>query len=418
MMVTIAQTGIADDWSSFMGPDRNSRSTETGLWAKIDQPPKLNWTADGLGAGYGSVSIDNGRAFTTGNTESNQIVTCTDIKSGEPVWSQPITEDVPKHGYGGSRCTPTIDGDRVYVVSSGGSIHCLNSSDGAVVWSRKFSDWNGRMMSGWGFSESPLVDGEAVLCTPGGAEGMIVSLNKMTGDENWACPLADDSSATNPNTGNNLREGAAYSSIVISEATGVRQYVQLVGRGVIGVRASDGRLLWTYRGVSNSTANIPAVIATEDQIFCSTAYNTGSALLTLKKDGSGGVTVTEEYFLPAKTLQNKHGGMVLVDGYIYCGHGNGKGLPICVELATGKIAWGPVRGQGKGESSVVYADGNIVFRYENGVVELVKATPREFVSIGSFMPDFQKMQSWSYPVISNGVLYLREQEKLMSYQLK
>jgi outer membrane protein assembly factor BamB len=141
-------------------------------------------------------------------------------------------------------------------------------------------------------------------------------------------------------------------------------------------------------------------------------------LLKLSADSSGGVQATEVYWLGAKQLQNKHGGMTLLDGYIYCGHGNGNGLPICVELATGKVAWGPVRAKGKGETSLVYADGHLVWRREDGTIILTKATPNEFEVKNIFKPEFQKQQSWAHPVIAGGNLYLREQEKLMCYRLK
>lgn len=242
---------------------------------------------------------------------------------------------------------------------------------------------------------------------------MLVALNKMTGQEVWATKMDDTSKDKKA-----LKDGAGYSSIVISNGGGVKQYVQLVGRGVIGVRASDGELLWRYTRVGNTTANIPSVIAYEDSIFCSTGYDTGSALLKLMADGKDRVSMEEVYFLESKTLQNKHGGMVLVDGHIYCGHGNGKGVPICVEMKSGEITWGPERNIGKGESSVAYADGNVVYRFQDGTVAIVKANPKQFELVRSFKPAFQEKESWSYPVISDGRLYLREQNKIMCYRLK
>ena len=198
----------------------------------------------------------------------------------------------------------------------------------------------------------------------------------------------------------------------------MKQYVQLVGQGVIGVRASDGEFLWGYDGVANGTANIPTPIAIDDFIFCSTGYNTGSALLKLTASGKG-VKAEEVYFLDSKTLQNKHGGMVLVDGHIYCGHGNGTGLPNAINLETGESTWGgPQRGAGRGEAAVVYADGNIIYRYQDGIVELVKASPQSFQSNGSFKPEFQEGKSWAHPVVVDGLLYLREQDKLMCYDLR
>lgn len=404
---------FAESWPQFRGPNRDGISNEKGLWKKIaDQDPELVWMAEGIGSGYGSVSIADGRVYATGNVNDAQSVTAVDVSSGEIIWSTSITEGKPNHSYEGSRSTPTVDGTKLYAVGSGGSIVCLETENGTVLWSKNFDQWQGKMMSGWGFSESPLVDGNLVLCTPGGDKALMVALDKNTGEEVWATALGD----TNKDS-KQLNEGAGYASIVISNGGGVKQYVQLVGKGVVGVRASDGKLLWRYTGVGNTVANIPTVIANKNDIFCSTGYDAGSALLRLTKKGKDEVQMKEIYFLPPKTLQNKHGGMVLVDGFIYCGHGNGNGLPICVEMKSGKVAWGPQRGAGSGESSVAYADGHIVFRFENGKVSIVKATPKKFEVVRTFDPAFQERESWAYPAIADGKLFLREQGKIMCYQL-
>ncbi|KAA5546162.1 PQQ-binding-like beta-propeller repeat protein [Roseiconus nitratireducens] len=406
-------TAQAEDWTQWRGAHRDNRSPETGLFGqwKAGGPP-LVWTAEGLGGGYASVSVVGNRIYTTGNFDDNQSVIAIDATDGSVLWKQPVTSGAPKHGYEGSRSTPTIDQDRLYVVTSDGRIVCLNTADGSERWSRDFDDWNGKMMSVWGFSESPLVDGERVLCTPGGPQALMVCLDKLTGQEIWKASLKSE------DTQDDLKAGAGYSSAVISNGGGVKQYVQLVGKGLIGVRADDGQILWRYSRVANTTANIPTPIVDGDFVFTSTAYGTGSALLKLAADGRGGVTANEVYWLDAGELQNKHGGMTLVDGYIYCGHGNGNGLPICVEMATGKTAWGPERAEGKGETSMVYADGHLVMRRQDGTIMLVEATPRGFTLVQSFKPEFQDKESWAHPVIANGRLYLREQAKLMCYDVK
>lgn len=408
----------SEDWPQWRGADRANRSSETGLFAtwKADGPP-LAWVAEGMGSGYANVSISGGKAFTTGNRDGHQAVIAVDTKTGKVLWTAAISSSDPKHGYDGSRSTPTIDGDKLYVVSSDGAIHCLNVSDGQTVWKRDFSQWKGRMMSGWGFSESPLVDGSLVICTPGGSDAMVVALDKNSGNDVWACPLPFGGDSTDAG-GKPLKDGAGYASAIISNGGGVKQYVQFVGRGLIGIRASDGKLLWQYTRVANGTANIPTAIAQGDYVFTSSGYGTGSALLKLSAQGKDGVKAEEVYWLGGNEMQNKHGGMTLVDGYIYCGHGNGNGLPICVEMASGKIAWGPQRAAGNGETSTIYADGHIIFRRENGTVILAKATPESFTEVGNFMPVFQDGKSWAHPVISGGILYLREQNKLMAYKLR
>lgn len=407
----------AADWSQWRGPERTARSPETGLFGTWDADgPPLAWAGQGAGNGYASVAVVADRAYTTGNTESGQAVVAFDTLNGRLVWSRAVTPNNPDHGYEGSRCTPTVDGDRLYVVTSDGAIVCLAAREGQILWRRDFSDWGGRMMSGWGFSESPLVDGAHVICTPGGPQGMVVALDKTSGEEIWASQMSAYSDEEGIN-GKPLKDGAGYASAVISHGGGVKQYVQLVGRGLIGVRASDGRLLWRYRRVANGTANIPTPLVQDDYLFTSTGYGTGAALLRLRPAGDG-VKAEEVYWLDSRTMQNKHGGMVLVDGYVYAGHGNGQGLPICIEMMTGQVAWGPERAAGSGETSVVYADGHIVYRREDGTVILARATPEEFAVVHTFKPEFQEGKSWAHPVIAGGRLYLREQDRLMCYELK
>jgi outer membrane protein assembly factor BamB len=408
----LAEEAAQDAWTGWRGPGRNGISPDTGLLRDWDAtPPRLLWMAEGCGKGYAGVSVADGRIYTTGNLPEGQAVIALDAADGSVIWRQPVTDAPPRHGYDGSRCTPTINGDRLYVVASNGEIVCLRAADGEILWSKDFrKEWSGRMMSGWGFSECPLVDGDLVLCTPGGEDATIVALDKMTGDEVWRCAVPEFEGAG--------KRGAGYSSIVISHGGGVKQYVQLLGAGVVGVRASDGKFLWGYGGVANGTANIPTCLVEGDYVFCSTGYRAGSALLKLTADGQGGVSAEEVYYLNGSQLQNHHGGMVLIDGYVYCGHGHNNGFPICVNLETGEIAWGgDERGPGSGSAAVTAADGLLVFRYQSGEVALIEATPGEYRLRGVLTPAYQEGRSWAHPVIIGGKLYLREQDKLMCYDV-
>ncbi len=394
------------DWPQWRGPNRDGISYDTtkllNKWP--DDGPPLLWKVGGLGRGYSSVAVTDGRIFTLGKIGRAEHLIALSVDGGKELWNIEM-------GTGGhSNSTPTVDGDRVYAIGLNGDLVCADTSTGNIRWRKNFEkDFGGKMMSGWGYSESPLVDGDRLICTPGAQDAMIVALNKQTGDVIWKSPMPSDA-------GNKGKDGAGYSSIVISNGGGVRQYVQLVGRGVISVAADDGRILWGYNKVANGTANIPTPIVKDDYVFCSSGYGTGAALLKLSRKGKL-VTANEVYFLGSKDMQNHHGGMILIGDYIYCGHGHNEGFPLCIEMKTGKVAWRPGRGPGSGSAAVAFADGNLYFRYESGDMALIEATPKEYKLKGTFKIAVVHDKSWPHPVIAGGKLYLRDQEDLLCYDI-
>jgi outer membrane protein assembly factor BamB len=375
--------------------------------------PPLAWKTSGLGAGFSSLAISGGRIYTLGDREGSQHVVALDLADGKPVWTAklgPAWDDQ----YGGPRGTPTVDGDRVYALGTEGDLVCLEAASGKEVWRKNLArDFGGQMMSIWKWSESPLVHGERLIVTPGAAGAMLVALDKRTGAEIWRAAV--------PRLGEQGADGAGYSSVVVSRGGGVEQYVQLTGRGLVSVRARDGKFLWGYNKVANDVANIATPIVRGDHVFASTGYGTGSVLLELVPDGDG-VRAKEVYYLPAKTLQNHHGGLVLLGDHVYGGHGHNRGHPICVELATGKVAWGGEAERaahgGTGSAAVTAADGHLYFRYQNGRMVLIEATPRALQVKGEFAIPGVERPSWSHPVVAGGRLYLREQDALYVYELK
>jgi outer membrane protein assembly factor BamB len=408
-----AEKAAAPEWNQFRGPNRDGISPEKGLLGKWESAPPLAWETSGLGQGFSSVAISGDIIVTMGGASGEQkLIGLSRSEKGRQLWATKVGREPGGGGYPGPRCTPTIDGDFVYAVGSAGDIVCCHLSDGSEVWRRNFErDFGGKMMSGWGFSESPLVDGDWVLCTPGSANAMIVALNKSTGETVWKSAV--------PKTGSDPKgnEGAGYSSIVISNGAGVKQYVTTVGFGCIGVRASDGRHLWTYNAIANGVANIPTPICDGDFVFASTGYGTGSGLIQLKKAGNG-VRFEQKYFLDDKVFQNHHGGIVKIGDYLYAGHGHNNGFPICVQMKTGKIVWGGrQRGPGKESATLIAADGKLIFRYQDGVIALVEATPKKYNLLGKF-EIATSGPSWSLPVASEGQLLLREQDKLFVYDIK
>ena len=420
------------DWPQWRGPQRNGISTETGLlteWPKGG--PTLLWDSrkvnkePSIGTGYSSLAITQGKIFTMGDFFNNKqvdfkdkegvikkknvregiggYVFCLDAESGKEIWR---TKVGPGQG-DGPRCTPTVDGDRVYSLTRQGILFCMKVADGALVWQREFKkDFGGRMMSGWDYSESPTIDGDKLIATPGGKDAAVVALNKLTGDLYWKCQAP-------------VNSGAGYASIVKTQVAGVSQYITLMGPelGVVGVDAETGKFLWNYNRVANDTANIPTPIVQGDLVFASTGYHTGAALLKIVPDGDGGARIQEQYFLKGKELQNHHGGLIMLGDHVYGGHGHNQGFPFCLEWKTGKFAWAPERGVGNGSAAALYADGRLYFRYESGDVALIEATPKGYHLISSFRPPISG-NGWPHPVIYHGRLYLRGQDQILCYDIR
>jgi outer membrane protein assembly factor BamB len=414
-LATAAPLAAAEnDWPQWRGPQRDGRSPDQGLLqAWPEGGPPLAWQAAGLGTGFSSVAVAGSRIYTMGDQGDAQYLLGLDRTDGHLLWKTkvgPAWDDE----YLGPRSTPTVDGNRVYALSTEGDLYCVENSTGKVIWQRNLpADFAGVMQSykgtyQWKFSESPLVDGEKLIITPGSREAAVVALDKLTGKEIWRCAI--------PEIGPKGGDGAGYSSVVISEAAGVKQYVQFVGRGVIGVEASTGRFLWGYNGVANGTANIATPLVQGDHVFASSGYETGSALVKITREGDK-FLAQEVYFLAPNVMQNHHGGLILHEGFVYTGTGHNKGFPLSVNMMTGKVAWGPERNEGKSSAAIAYADGRIYFRYQDGLMVLVEATSEGYREHGSFMiPDVSK-PSWPHPVIIGGRLYLREQDNLFCYDL-
>jgi prepilin-type processing-associated H-X9-DG protein len=365
-----SQLATDRDWPQFHGPRRDSICRDTGLLKRWpENGPELLWKIDKVGRGYSSISIADGRLFTMadrrdGDMES-QFVIAYDLANRRQLWATRVGRPHDD----GPRCVPTVSGGQVYALGTDGDLLCMEAATGNVRWRRNLvADFGGKMMSGWKYSESPLVDGDKVICTPGGADAMLVALDKQSGSAIWKSAV--------PQLGPNGRDGAAYSSIVIAEIDGVRQYVQMIGRGVVGVDAATGRYLWGYNRIASRTANITHPLVRGNLVFATNSYGMGAALLRISRDGQS-FKAEEVYFLPARTFENHHGGVVLVGDYLYGGSGENRGEPVCIEFATGKVAW-RARAPERGSAAVLYADGHVLFRYDRGPIVMVEATPPEF----------------------------------------
>ena len=399
------------DWPTFRGADRTAVSKETDLLKSWPEGgPSLLWKAEGSGRGYTSLAIANGRGFLVGDSisgvdDKDEYLICIDIRDGKRLWAvkagAPWNSGQPT--WQSSRSTPTVDGDRVYAMTAEGDLICCDVATGREHWRKNLKkDFGGNKADSWGYSESVLIDGKQLVCTPGGEKATMVALDKLTGDTIWT-------------TVRNGDRGAGHASIVISKIGDVRVYVQTTGGGGLGVRATDGKLLWSYP-IDKTTAVIPTPIVRDDLVFITAGYGRGGALLQQSPDGAGGVAVKEVYPLK-KELGNKHGGVVLVGDYVF-GDSDDSGTPFCAELQSGTIKW-KKRTSGSGSISIAAADGRLYLHFANGTMVLAKAEPGEFTEVSAFtVPGSGERPSWAHPVILDGKLYLRENNMVLCYDIR
>jgi outer membrane protein assembly factor BamB len=386
------------DWPQRQGAERTAISKDTGLlraWPK--EGPALAWKTTGLGGGYSTPAVAKGKIYGMSYRGDQEGVWCLEEATGKELWFTKIAAK-GKAGYNeGSRSTPTVDGDRLYCIGVSSDLVCLDVT-GKIVWQKNLkTEYAGKMMSGWGYSESPLIDGDKLICTPGGKTATLVALNKKDGELIWKGSVPEG-------------DGAGYSSVIIADFPGQKQYVQFLGRGVVGMDAATGQFLWRYNKPANGTANISTPVYADGQVFAASGYGTGGGLVKLTRNGDA-YTAEEVYF--TKNMKNHHGGMVLLGDYLY---GSNEGLLTCLEYKTGKVMW-EERKAGKG--SIAFADGHLYYRNEGGPIFLVEANPQKYVEKGQFsQPDRSKSRAWPHPVIANGKLYIRDQDVLLCFDLK
>jgi outer membrane protein assembly factor BamB len=399
--------GSAADWPQWRGPRRDGISQETGLlkeWPK--QGPKLLWQVNDLGDGYATPAVVSARLYLLSNRGlTNELVQALSVTDGKPVWSTRlgnVGNPDQQPPYPMARSTPTVDGAVLYALSSDGDLACLETATGKILWQKSLRNDFGGRSGRWAYSESPLIDGEVLVVTPGGADATIVALNKKTGAVIWksAVPGGDP---------------AAYSSAIVVQAAGRKQYVQFLDKGVVGVDAKTGQFLWRYERTSTGPANIPTPVAHEAYIYSANARRFGGGLVQLHATKEG-VTAEEVYF--ERDVPHTLGGQILLAGFLY--GTNSKGA-VSSEFMTGKIRW---QAESVGPGSVKYADGHLYVHGENGDVALVEATPQGYREKGRFTPPEQpkrvraREMAWSYPVVANGRLFIRDLGTLWCYDVK
>jgi outer membrane protein assembly factor BamB len=416
----------AADWPQFRGPKRDGISSETGLlkeWPKGG--PTLLWSYTEAGVGYSGPAIVGDFLYTSGGRNGNEYVFALDIKNiadmkVKQVWSTkigPLFQWKNNNWNMGPNATPTVDGKLLYALGGGGELLCADIEGGKERWRKNLpKDLGGEVNPiggglevptplGWGYACAPLVDGDHLICTPGGKKGLLAALAKSTGEVVWQSAEVTDQ--------------APYSSPITAEIGGIRQFIQVINPGMVGIAAKDGKKLWSYR---REPAYDDVVIATpvfhDNYVFSTVGFDQGCDLIKLTpEDGK----ISVEKILSNKAVENRDGGVVLVDGHLY-GHSENKGW-FCMEFKTGKILWSERESLGRG--SVTYADGNLICCTEKGgIVALLEATPKGFNEKSRFkLPGESKLRKpsgglWTHPVVSGGRLYIRDQERIYCYELK
>jgi len=403
-----AATGIpAADWPQWRGPNRDGHSSEQGLlkeWPPAG--PKLLWKIADAGSGYSTPAVVRDRLFLLGNDGlESESVRAHATKDGKQLWTARLGQvGNPKQqpSFPAARSTPTVDGDLLYALGSDGDLACLDAATGKTRWQKNLRKDFGGKPGEWAYSESPLVDGNAVVCTPGGGEATIVALNKSSGEILWKCALAE-------------ADEAAYASVIIVEAGGVKQYVQHVAKGLVGVDAKTGKFLWRYnKAVSRYGANIPTPVAGDGLIYTAGAGTGGGAIKLKARDGA---FEPEQVYFEAKFPTSIGGAIKAGD----CLYGTTAQALLCIEFATGKIKW---EERALGAASLCFADGCLYLQGEDGSVALVEASPAGYREKGRFTPPDRPKRSqpmekaWTYPVVAQGRLFLRDHAVLWCYQVQ
>jgi len=435
VVMVVTGSGLAADWPQWQGPDRDGKSADTGLlkqWPR--EGPPLAWKIDKLGGGDGGPAIAAGRVFVMSNRGQEEVVWALSEKDGSEIWASPLGpafQQRASQGKEGPGCTPTVDGERLYVEGLGGNVACLQVKDGKIIWQISMTEEFGGRVPMWSYRESPLIDGDKVIVTPGGADAILVALNKLTGETIWKAKLPDSPAGESGAPGGSGRGrrgfggfggggGAAYASVIAIDFEGQRQYVQLTASTLIGVAASDGKFLWRYDKPANRMGiNCTTPIFHDGMVFASSAYGAGAGLVKLSKDADGTVKAEEVY--ATTDMQNHHGGMILLDGCLYgASGGNEGGALVCLDFKAGKVMWDQRATAGRrAKGSLALADGLLYCRMEDGTMCLVEPNPKEYVEHGRFeQPERSRLPAWAHPVIANGKLYIRDQDVLFCYDVK
>jgi outer membrane protein assembly factor BamB len=394
------QSTRAADWPQWRGPNRDGKSAETGLLKSWPEggPPRV-WMYTAGGNGYGQPTIVGGKLYVLGVRDDRDALIALDAATGDELWVAPLSSLYRNDWGNGPRGTPTVDGAFVYGMTGDGTLACVRAANGEVVWSKTMQDLGGQIPA-WGYSESPFVYKDLVLCTPGGGKGSIAAFNKATGELAWQSQ--------------DMTSDAHYASIVAMPHDGHEDGVQLLPDQLVGFELATGKLLWSEPW-PKPVAAIPTPVVNDNLAYATSGYGVGCMLVAVGEDHA----IERKY--DNKVMKNKTGGVVLVGDHIY-GHSEGVGW-VCQDLASGEQSWRERGALGMG--SIAYADGLLYCLGEDdGEMVLIEASPEGWNEHGRFKLEPQSTirsdrgKIWTHPVISGGMLYLRDQDHVYCYDIR
>jgi len=382
--------------SQWRGPDRDGKYPQTGLlnqWP--DDGPKMLWSFEGLGAGHGSVSIAEDQLFVLGMPDTIGVIYSFDME-GNLLWQKEYGLEWYAN-YTGTRSTPTIADGLLYFVSGQGVAFCMDTETGDVLWSMDMFERFGAQETTWGIAESPLLDGDRIILTPGGVEHNVVALDRFTGETIW--------------TGKGNGEPSAYCSPILVQQNDTRLIVTMTAESVLGIDADNGHTFWRieHRQKNNINANSP--VYNDGRVFCSSAEadtTEGHIMIRLSEDGKTAEVGwrNEEWF-------NLIGGIILYEGCIYSSTFNKKEW-YCIDAETGNLNY--VSDQVSG-GAIIFAEGLFYCYGTDGVMALVEADETDCRVISSFEVPMGTGQHWAHTVIHDGRMYVRHGDALMCYDI-
>ncbi len=395
MSVSFTALTFAADSPQFRGQKGDGKFSDTGLLKKWpDGGPEKLWAISGIGKGYASVSVVGDTIYTAGMLDDKQgYVFALDL-NGNIKKKVTYGKETQDNWAPGARSTPTIDGNRLYVMSGLGVLNCFDAGSLKKIWSVDTIAVFGAKIVKWSIAESVLIDGNNVICTPGGKDASVVALDKMTGKTVW--------------TSKGLSDVHAYCSPNIIERGGNRLLITMTAKYVVGLDPANGKLLWKHEFTTKYDIHAVTPVYADGMLYYTGGYKSGGGMLKLSADGT---SVTPGWKEPK--LDCQHDGVVLVDGYIYGTNQSGKEL-MCLELTSGKVMW---KTKDVRKGAVVFADGMLYHYADSGSVNLIKPDPRSFQPMGTVKIPEGEDKHWTHPTIANGKLYIRHGTALVAFNI-